>query len=305
MMFKKIKKYYGVAALLPLLAVLLVQCDKIEGPVHQAQSSTVDTTCDFAPDNSPARKKVLIEEFTGFLCGNCPIGSVYLNDTLKPQYGDSLIVISVHAGSFSVPCGNTGSVCPSGVPSGSFTTDFKCATGQDWFTQFGVSWYPVGIVDRTGYPTSMLSAKTQWKTKIINEFARAPEARIRIQNTYDDATRKLRTCVETKFINAGTDTLKLQVVLLEDSVPDWQLWYNHAPSEYVENYMHRHILRTDLNGSFGTTLVSGTFAADSTIVSGYTSTINPAWNENHCIVVAFVYDAGNFRVLQAEEMHVK
>jgi hypothetical protein len=55
---------------------------------------------------------------------------------------------------------------PTGVPAGSFQTDFKCSTGQDWFTLFGVSWYPVGIVDRIGYPNAMLSAKTQWKTKI-------------------------------------------------------------------------------------------------------------------------------------------
>jgi len=304
-MFTKIKKYIVTATLLPLMAVLLMQCDKIEGPVHQEQSSQVDTTCSFVADNSPVKKKVLIEEYTGFLCGNCPIGSVYLNDTLQPLYGDSLVVISVHAGSFSIPCGTTGSVCPPGVPSGSFQTDFKSPTGQDWFSLFGVNWYPVGIVDRIGYPNAMLSAKTQWKTKINNEFTRAPEARIRIQNTYDEATRKLRTCVETKFLNAGTDTLKLQVVLLEDSVPDWQLWYNHVPDEYVNGYMHRHILRTDLNGSFGTTLVSGTYAADSTIVSGYVSTINPAWDADHCIVVAFVYDAGNYRVLQVEDLHVK
>jgi hypothetical protein len=151
----------------------------------------------------------------------------------------------------------------------------------------------------------MLSAKPQWKTKINNEFARLPEARLRIQNTYDESTRKLRTCIESKLLNGGSDTLKLQVVLLEDSLTDWQLWYNHTPSEYVDNYIHRHVLRTDINGSFGTTLVSGTFAADSTIVSGYSTTLDPSWNADHCIVVAFVYDAGNYRVLQVEDKVVK
>ena len=298
------KKLNNITCLIAFILFAITSCDKIEGPTRQEQTGTVDTTCTFDTDTTPTRKKVMIEEYTGFLCGNCPGGSVYLNDTLKPLYADSLVIISVHAGSFSDPCASGSCITDTTLPATAFTTDFRCDAGKAWFSKFSVSFYPVGIVDRIGYPSTMLSPKTQWVTKINNEFARAPEAKLRIQNTYDDATRKLRTCIETKFLNNMTDTFMLQVVLIEDSVLDWQEWYNHTP-KYIQNYVHRHVLRTDVNGSFGTTIASGVITSGTTVVTGYNLTVDPAWNENHCSIVAFVYDAGNYRILQAEDAHVK
>jgi len=304
-MIEKIKKHYGTAVVFTLLALLFVRCDKIEGPVHEQQTGTVDTTCSFDVDNSPAKKKVLIEDYTGFTCGNCPAAGIYLNDTLRPLYGDSLVVMSVHADFFAIPCGQPGGACPTGGPAGSFLTDFRCPAGEDWYNTFNISTNPVGVVDRIGYPNSMQLQKSQWATKINAEFNRAPEARLRIKNTYDDATRKLRTCIETKFLNNVTDTFKLQVVLIEDSVIDWQLWYGHLPTEYVDNYIHRHVLRTALNGSFGTTLAEGIITANTTVVTGYTSTLNATWNADHCNVIAIVCKASNYRVLQVEDAAVK
>jgi hypothetical protein len=57
------------------MAVLLVQCDEIEGPVHQPQSSQVDTTCSFTADTSPVKKKVLIEEFTASFAATVPLAA--------------------------------------------------------------------------------------------------------------------------------------------------------------------------------------------------------------------------------------
>ena len=299
-MFKKTKALLFVGSIF-----LLTACDKIEGPVHEEQTGSVDTTCAFAPDNSPARKKVLLEDYTGFTCGNCPPAGIYLNDTLRPLHGDSLIVISVHANFFAIPCGEPGGACPGGRPAGSFETDYRCPAGEDWYTTFNISTNPVGVIDRIGYPNSMMAQKTQWATKVNNEFARAPEARLRLQNTYDAVTRKVRTCIETKFATDLTGTYKLQVVLIEDSVPDWQLWYAHLPTEYVPDYMHRHLLRTDIKGTFGTTIAGGTITNGTTVVNGYSFTLDPDFDADHCAIVAFVYDAGNYRILQVEEAHVK
>jgi hypothetical protein len=300
-----IRKYL---LLIPALFVtlFLVRCDEIEGPVREQTTGSVDTTCSFDVDNSPVYKKVLIEDYTGFTCGNCPAAGVYLNDTLHPVYGDSLIVVSVHANFFAIPCGQPGGACPGGRPAGSFETDFRVTAGEDWYDFFNIPTNPLGLIDRAGYPSpSMYQQKTQWAGKIASELAKAPEARLRLKNTYDANTRKLRTCIESKILNAVTDTFKLQLVLIEDSVVDWQLWYSHVPSEFVDDYLHRHVLRTDINGSFGEVIAQGNIAAGTTVVTGYNFTLNPAWDEKHCIVVAFIYDAGNYRILQAEEAHLE
>ena len=285
-------------------ATIVAGCDKIEGPVHQQNAGTIDTTCTFADDPSPARKKVLFEDYTGFLCGNCPDAGIYLNDTLRPQYGDSLIVISVHSNFFAIPCGQTGGACPGNQPAGAFQTDFRCPAGESWYTTFGIRGNPLGLIDRIDYPPPMDFPKSQWPGKINAEFTRSPEARLRIENSYEPASRKLRTCIESKILNNVTDTFRLQVVLTEDSVTDWQLWYNHAPSEFVDNYVHRHVLRTSVNGSFGTVIASGTITAGTTVVTGYTLTLDPAWIDSRCHVVAFLYKENNYRVLQAEEAAV-
>jgi len=286
-------------------ATIVAGCDKIEGPVHEQNAGTIDTSCTFADDPSPARKKVLLEDYTGFTCGNCPPAGIYLNDTLRPQYGDSLVVVSVHANFFAIPCGQSGGACPAGRPAGSFETDFRCPVSEDWYTAFTIPTNPLGLVDRVGYPApSMYLQKSQWAAKVNAEFARAPEARLRIENTYEPASRKLRTCIESKILNSVTDTFRLQVVLTEDSVTDWQLWYNHTPSEFVGDYVHRHVLRTSVNGSFGTVIASGTITGGTTVVTGYSLTLDPAWVDSRCHIVAFLYKDSNFRVLQVEEAGV-
>jgi len=128
--------------------------------------------------------------------------------------------------------------------------------------------------------------------------------RVRILNTYDEASRKLKACIETKFLTYLNGAFKLQAVLTEDSIVDWQLWTGHSPDQ-VEQYVHHHVLRTSLNSDFGTTLVSGSIAADSTITSGFYYNLPQNWNADHCSVVVFVYNDATKEVLQAEEKKVK
>ncbi|CAN5390508.1 hypothetical protein BH11BAC1_BH11BAC1_13880 [soil metagenome] len=132
----------------------------------------------------------------------------------------------------------------------------------------------------------------------------SPKARIRIQTTYTDSQKKLRACIETKFLEDLTGDYKLSVVLTEDSIIDWQVWYGHNP-ELVPDYFHHHMLRTALNTSFGVNVASGATPINTTVVSGYTIELDPSWNPDHCAVVAFVYNATTREVLQVEEMKIK
>src|SRR5436190_11644271 len=114
-------------------------CDKIEGPTRE--NIAVDTTCEFVEDNSIPTKKVLVEDYTGHTCGNCPAGGVLLNDSLKTKYGDDIVVVSVHAGYFADVCPG-GASCPPNYPNGAFATDYKSVCGEDWNTAFNVQFYP-------------------------------------------------------------------------------------------------------------------------------------------------------------------
>ena len=88
-----------ISILVTGLIVSVYSCDKIEGPTRESVS--VDTTCQFTEDNSVPEKKVLVEDYTGHNCGNCPAGGVILNDSMRAKYGDRMVAIAVHAGDYA------------------------------------------------------------------------------------------------------------------------------------------------------------------------------------------------------------
>ncbi len=290
--------------LIALLAVAagIYSCDKIEGPTRE--NISVDTSCTFSEDNSPAVKKVLVEEYTGHNCGNCPEGGIMINDSMRTKYGDKLVVISVHAGDYANICPGM-TTCPPGAPSGSFASDFKTAVGTEWNNFFGVSFYPAGMVDRMDYAAGEhLKPKSKWDQDTQERMNLPAKARIRIQNEFTDSSLSLRSCIEVKFMEAMSGDYKLSVVLTEDSVIDWQVWYGHNP-ELVSDYVHHHMLRTALNTAYGVPVGASGIEANSTEVTGYTINLDPSWNPDHCAVVAFLYNANTYEVLQVEEVKIR
>jgi hypothetical protein len=161
------------------------------------------------------------------------------------------------------------------------------------------------MIDRSDYLTSKHSkVKAEFDPAIQSRIYQSPQARIRIKNIYSDADRELKAYVETKFLANLTGTFRLQVVLTEDSIIDWQVWYGHNPVN-EPNFSHHHIMRTSLNSDYGIPIIANTVVADSIVVSGYSFKLDPSWNEKQCTVVAFVYNDQTKEVIQAEEVKVK
>ena len=275
-------------------------CDKIEGPTRE--TVVVNDFCQTGIEDSIVHKKVLVEDYTGHLCGNCPAAGVYLNDTLKEIYGHCLVVISVHAGFFAHVCPN--SPCPGDQPAGSFLTNFTTPVSESWNTFFGITGNPKGMIDRVGYSNGTHSkAYNAWAPAIAGELAKAADARLTISNTYNTQNRSLNVTVDAEFINALTGDHKLQVVLTEDSIVDWQEWYNHNPV-YVSDYVHHHVLRDALNFTWGETIVTGAAAAGTSVEKNYNYTVSNLWNADRCSVVAFIYNDVTKEVIQVEEARI-
>ena len=80
------------------------------------------------------------------------------------------------------------------------------------------------------------------------------------------------------------------------------------------NYVHRHVLRDGISSnSWGETIISGAIAAGDTAVKNYQYTLpltfpatnGIAPNENLCYVVAYIYDAATYEIIQVEEKKIK
>ncbi len=294
------------------LAVFVQSCDKIEAPFRESSGGVIGTndsvvvsgdTIVFPVDTTTAFKKVLVEDYTGHTCGNCPYAGVLLNDTLKQLYGNKLVIISVHAGFFAEPCPPHPS--PPGAPAGSYATDFRNQTSLDWNTFFSVSSNPNGMIDRVGYPTTHLKTPDNWSTYLQSESILPADFKMRIINHFNSTDDTLKTAIHTTFLGDKTGTYKLQVVLTEDSLVDWQEWYPPHAIQNDPNYVHHHVLRGAINGSFGGVIASGTITGGTVKLNGYSFYVDPARNISHCKVVAFVYDVSNYKVLQVQEADVQ
>jgi hypothetical protein len=301
------------------IAVSMIGCDKIEPPYREtttqsgfvANDSTIiigSDTIIFDYDTTSNVKRVLVEDYTGHLCGNCPYAGLFLNDTLKPLFGDRLVVMSVHAGWFAYACPHTGaSPCPGvSAPAGSFATDFINSTSTAWDTKFGNSsaGNPNGMIDRIDYPSDNVKYTGTWQANIQSQLSKSCDFKIRIINIYDSATRSMNSAVQVKSLINSSDSLKLQVVLTEDSIKDWQEWYSHTP-QFDSLYIHHHVMRGAINSDFGQTLSNSTIVPGSIFMNGYTFTINSNYVATKCKVVVFIYNASTYEIIQAAEEDVE
>lgn len=315
-MLNKINKF-GVLALFVLTCFFA--CDKIDAPYRDKQNviSTQGViylsdseviidgdTFSFSNETSIPQKKILAEDYTGILCGNCPYAGEKLNDTIKPGYGDRLVVISVHSGFFANPCPG-GFACPVSRPAGALETDFRTLIGNEWDGFFGNSnaGNPNGLIDRMDYPSSQhVKTPAQWASKIQSRSVLPANFALRIDHIYDAGTKKVKLAVQSRAVGAQAGTYKLQVVLTEDSIIDWQYWYPPVTPASDPDFLHRSVLRAGVNSNFGEEISSTGFPNGGLALKGYNAIIDDHWVEKNIRIVAFIYDASTYEVKQVEEV---
>ena len=123
-------------------------CDKID------PDNFVDGEIIVQPED--VDRKILIEDFTGHKCQNCPEASVEIHN-IQNTFPNQVVAIAIHAGYFSEPN-------PPQAPY--LTTDFRTDGGNEIHNFFGPQSYPNGMVNRSGYPSDVLSNYNDWGNMI-------------------------------------------------------------------------------------------------------------------------------------------
>jgi len=243
-------------------------------------------------------RKLLLEEFTGHTCANCPPGAQTIH-TLQNTYPDRIISVAIHAGNFAWPTAPT------------YTANFQCNEADDYFNFFSIDHNPVGMVNRRDYPLSHMKEVGEWGTLVDSILVKAPDAVLQITNNYNSGSRQLTSTVRCEFLNSLNGTYKLVLLLTEDSIVSPQKDASLPPPNDDLTYTHRHMLRDAISStSWGDSLATGFIAAGDTFVKIYNYTLPAIFNntipdENHCYVVAYIYNAANYEVMQAEEKKIK
>jgi len=270
---------------LVIFAVLFVfsACEKVsppykeEGGDHGGGGETV--------------KNVLLEDYTGHTCVNCPTAAAIAHD-LKHLYGDRLIVIAVHAGYFAKP------------HPGIFENDYTTEAGDVWNSYFGFQNYPSGMVDRVpNAPGDYIVVKDKWGVKIAEEMDKEPEAKISLNNSFTDG--KVTIDVTAEFLKSMESTYSLVVCITEDSIVSAQKNENPdvGDTPVIDNYVFMHMMRGAVNGEWGENIFGNSIETGKQYTQSYQYTITGNPDNSH--VVAYIYDNETKSVVQVVEEPVK
>jgi hypothetical protein len=235
---------------------------------------------------APNIRKVFLEDYTGHRCVTCPAAAVVAHD-LKEQYEDQLIVMSVHAGFFAEPL------------SAPFDADFRTEAGTEYFNYFEVEYPPRGMVNRVGEGLNRVLGATEWAAAIGTEVAKDAEAYIEIISDYNSSNRSLSTSLKVSFFSDLPGIYKVCAVVLEDSIIAPQ----KSNPDDIMDYVHMHMLRGNINGTWGSIITGDNIVAGSEYeVQLPNYDIDAEWDDQHCNIVAFVFNEATLEIIQAEEV---
>lgn len=248
-------------------------CDIVEEPYFQGGDGPTPTPVGVT-------KKVLLEDFTGWRCVNCPAAAQGALQ-LQSVYPEQLIVLGVHAGDLSAPY-------------------FVTPEGTEWFNYFAFDHNPIGTINRVSTSGNYGFESGQWGAAVVEELQKEAVMALAVENTYDPATRALTCKVSGEIVEAQTDELSLVVCLMEDNIVGKQL----TPDGMNNEYVHRHVFRTTLNGAWGESIGAAPFAEQTKFEKTYTMTISDEFNAENCAIIAYVYQNSDRAILQVEEAEV-
>ncbi len=274
-------KYFTLLIL--SFGILLNGCDVIDEPFKDS-ISPIDTLGLVQSDTIiQTQKAVLIEDFTGHRCKNCPKASKAINE-LDSLFNSQVIPLAIHAG----PSNFTG-------VNNEYPTDFTTEYGDDLATHFGISALPMGLVQRIDYPNSHQKTYTAWAGITNLELAKSPEALFTLSSEYDALNRVTVLNYSIEIVSNQINPLWIAVYVKETGIISPQLMPNNARNE---TYVHKNVFRSAPYGPLGISISENGGTPGQVFTGSVPASIDPLWDANECEWVIIIYDQSNYKVIQ-------
>lgn len=260
-------KLHNIIILLGLSALSFTACDE-----HEVGERWDD------PITTVAQKNVLLEDFTGQKCPNCPLAAETAHQLQQTFGADRVVVVALHGGplSLSVETSKGGLTTPE---SSEYNTRFM-----------GNNPYPMGSIDR-----GSVQAYSTWTAAVASRMQVQPKVNLSFEGdgvTYDAEAKQINLSVKVRANEAVKGNL--QVWLTESGIIAEQ--YLPTAPYRTNTYEHSHVFRATLNGMDGDAL---TLDAEQEVEKGYTYTLpdlstwknQTPWQPTKLSVVVFFYNA--------------
>ncbi len=272
-------------------AAFAASCDYIDQPFRNpGGGGTATANGDTVLQTERA---VLVEDFTGHQCKNCPKASKVLKQ-LDSLYGSAKVVgLAIHAGPANFTATST-----------DYPTDFTTNDGDDLASVFGVWGLPLGMVNRLDYPSNAhLKTYSSWGALTATELALSPEVLFNAYSGYDSTSRVATLRLDVRAQASQSNAVGVAVYLKESGIVSPQLMPDQTRDT---NYVHYNVFRAAPWGPFGQEVwAAGACAAGLTQSLDASATLDAAWKPEHMRWIAVAFDKTTYRVLQAVQIDVK
>ncbi len=268
-----------------LFLLFNVSCDKISAPFTEG---CLDCCGD--SENSTPIKKILIEEYTGHKCSNCPNGSRIIENIID-IYCDHIIVLACHPFNQDFTSPND---------SGALATDFRTNETTEIGEEFGFWGFPSALLNRMNngkfFQPFELASEIQNLLFDSNNNPIPPDLDIKISfNT--KKTSPIEINIEIEKLNELNGEYKLALVVSEDYIISGQ----YDGDKLIENYEHNHVYRSAINGAWGESIDLTETVTNRNFILSKPNTVNDISN---CTIVAYVYNNETKEVIQASKKKI-
>jgi len=291
-----------VFAVLGLFA-FFVGCDIVEDP-YPAREIIGD--CDQAfndtvyNDTNYIGRRIMLEEFTGHKCPNCPAGQEIAED-IHDQYPDDFFSVAVHnSGSFS-------------SPDSKYPADYETETGEKLKINYAVNAFPSGLINRSEINGQNVVDYRVWEAEVSSllqdPIYSAPRFKVVLENIYNPDCRVLRVRGNISASQSLSGEYYITGYVLESGIISKQT--DNRVAEPIEDYEHNHMLRVGFpdNGTgkfiFSNPNEGESFDMTLSREEEIATTLDESWVEDNLKVVVFIYELNTGEVVFAEEMKLK
>jgi hypothetical protein len=228
---KKISHLFFVVAC--VMAFCFWGCEKIDSPYYTTDPEPIGN--DTIPLFADSVKKVLVEDYTGIRCNNCP-AAARLAEGIAEGSRTRVIVMGVHAGHLAQPIS-------------SYPLDLRCPEGVTYFTDFNFDATPVGLINRSQKSAGNYQySAPEWANAIHAELQKPLTFKLKVEGSLTDDG----TVINAKITYTATETVttnyNLLVFLVEDGIVGKQS-DKEDPRGFVPDYVFRNVLRETLHGN--------------------------------------------------------
>ncbi|MBO5445128.1 MAG: Omp28 family outer membrane lipoprotein [Muribaculaceae bacterium] len=240
---------------------------------------------------------LLVMEFTGNRCINCPNGAAEIERIKKDEGADKVISVGLH------PKGNPNTNPMLALYPERHVQDFRSDAATALYEYYNPAGFPAAVFNGQNMSTSTLD----WMERASKALQKSANMSIEAECAFDPQTEELTVDYTVEFGNTISEKLNLTVWLVESDILGSQLMPDGSTND---RYIHNHVLRASLNGNWGETIANGkpgeSVDSETPPLQGTASMSlkDTGWVPENCHVVVYVYRDSDKGVEQAAEAPV-